>query len=48
LPGSRIKDWQNDVNVENQWSDEIEGEHDGETMKERKGRDLSKEWVWQY
>jgi len=39
LPGRGIKDCQNDV--ENQWSDEKEGEYEEETMKERKGRYLS-------
>jgi len=41
LPGRRIKDCQNDVYVENQWSDEKEEEYEKETMKERKGRDSS-------
>jgi len=27
--------------MENRWSDEEEGEYEEETMKERKGRDLS-------
>jgi len=41
LPGRVIKDCQNDVYVENKWSDEKEGEYEEETMKERKGRYLS-------
>jgi len=41
LPRKRIKDCQNDVHVDNQWSDEKEQEYEKETMKERKGRDLS-------
>ena len=37
----RTKDCQNDVYVDNQWIDEEEGEYKEETMRERKGRDLS-------
>jgi len=39
--GEDLKDCQNDVHVDNQWSNEKEREYEEEMMKERKERDLS-------